>query len=76
MNCKELAELLLEFVSGELETTYCQEIEEHLCICRECKAYVHSYKVTITISRKLPRRELPNSLQKRLENMLKEMQDG
>ncbi|MGF1581817.1 MAG: anti-sigma factor family protein [Gemmataceae bacterium] len=70
MTCRELADVLLEFISGELETQLHATIEQHLSICPHCDAVVHNYRVTIKITRKLPTKELPQQFAKRLAHLL------
>jgi anti-sigma factor RsiW len=76
MTCQQLAELLCDFISGELETAYCVEIQEHIHTCPACEAYVHSYRVTITMTRQLPTLPLNADFASRLENLLRQMKDA
>lgn len=76
MTCRELAEQLLDFLSGELTQEYRAQVEEHICCCPHCEAFVHSYKITVTLTRKLPSRPLPSGLSQRLNNLLKEITDS
>jgi anti-sigma factor RsiW len=75
MTCQKLAELLLDFISGELQPEYCAEISEHLSVCSHCDAFVHSYRVTITLTRQLPPRQLRSDFAERLENLLRQLED-
>ncbi len=73
MNCRELAELLLDFVNGELAAEQCQCLEEHMHACPPCEVYVETYRLTIRLTRQLPCAggELPEHLWCRCEEMLK-----
>ena len=51
MNCRELAELLCDFIDGDLTPEQRQHIEDHLCRCPPCVIYVETYRLTITMSR-------------------------
>lgn len=75
MTCDELLELLLDYVSGELQDDDRHRCEAHLSQCRSCEAYVHSYQVTITITRQLSPPQIPSRLLRRLENLLREELD-
>jgi anti-sigma factor RsiW len=66
MNCRELAELLFEFVSGELAPERCALLEEHLKRCPPCHVYLETYRLTIHISGRLPCRSLPADCEERL----------
>jgi len=70
MNCRELADMLLEFLSGELETHSCEEIRQHLQKCPPCEAYYQTYRITVTLSKKLPVREMSDHFSEKLRMML------
>ena len=72
MTCRELSELLLDFLAGELDAEQCQHIRAHLDCCKPCVTYMETYQITVRLSRQLPAAELPAALVKRLEEALKE----
>ncbi len=74
MNCRELAELLIDFISGELPPDHHQRIQEHLGACPPCVTYLETYQLTIRITRKLPCQPIPPALKERLEKALAEFQ--
>lgn len=47
MKCKELAEFLLDYVSGELPDDSRSHFEFHLSKCRNCHEYLVQYEMTI-----------------------------
>jgi anti-sigma factor RsiW len=47
MTCRELVELLIDFVSDELPAEHRLRIEQHLRRCPPCEAYLASYQMTI-----------------------------
>jgi hypothetical protein len=75
MTCRELADLLLDFFAGDLPPDFCARIQEHMHECPSCEAFVHSYKITITLTRQLPLQPLPNQLAQRLHNLLQQVLD-
>jgi anti-sigma factor RsiW len=75
MNCRELVELLLEFLAGELKADCCEEIRRHLSHCPPCEAYFESYRITITLSKNLPCREMPDQFTEKLRVLLFSEQD-
>lgn len=75
MNCRELAELLLDYVTGELSEEHSRLINEHLGCCPPCVTFLETYQVTIKLTRRLPPAPLPPELKKRLEAALREI-DG
>ncbi len=70
MNCRELAELLIDFVSGELPPEHSGHVHEHLKCCPPCVAYLETYQITIRLTRRLPCAPLPAALEQRLRAAL------
>jgi anti-sigma factor RsiW len=70
MNCRELVDLLLDFVAEELPEEHREQIRDHLCQCPPCVHLVETYRLTIVLTRKLPRTPLPAHLQERLRQAM------
>jgi anti-sigma factor RsiW len=47
MKCRELAEFLMDYVSGELPQDSRTHFEFHLTRCKNCHEYLVQYEVTI-----------------------------
>jgi anti-sigma factor RsiW len=73
MTCRELVELLIDFVSDDLPAESRQRIEQHLGRCPPCEAYLASYRTTIRLTRQLPCEPIPAELKARLIAALKEI---
>jgi hypothetical protein len=73
MNCKELVDLLIDFVADELPADQCERISQHLNKCPPCVVYLETYRLTIQMTRKLPCQPLPPQLVERLRQALKEI---
>lgn len=72
MTCRELAELLMDLVADDLPPERRREADGHLCECPPCKAYVETYRLTIQMTRRLPRHaEPPPQMMERLHAALK-----
>ena len=67
MTCRELASLLIDYVSGELTPENQQSLQEHLQLCPPCVTYLETYHLTIKLTRKLPDVPLPPQLVSRLK---------
>jgi anti-sigma factor RsiW len=70
MTCRELAEALLDFVSGDLPPDGRGPVEDHLGRCPSCRAYHDTYVRTVRLARRLPGRPLPPRLAERLRAIL------
>ncbi len=75
MTCQQLVQLLIEFVSGELDPRFGDEIRQHLQDCASCEAYVQTYQLVITITRQLPPVPMPDHFVQRLEQILHQIDD-
>ena len=73
ITCRQLVELLLDYVSGELPPEHRDLVEKHLGHCPPCVAYVESYQITIKTTRQLASAHLPPGLADRLLASLKEI---
>ena len=51
MKCRELAEFLYEYVSGDLPAENREHFEFHLSKCKNCHEYLVQYQVTIKAGR-------------------------
>jgi anti-sigma factor RsiW len=70
MTCRELVELLIDFLDGELPDDRRRLLETHLALCEPCMAYLETYKVTIQLTRRLPDVPPPPELLVRLKAAL------
>jgi anti-sigma factor RsiW len=70
VNCRQLAELLIDFVSGEIGDEARLHVEQHLLECPPCVIYVETYKLTIQMTRKLPQVPMPPQLVERLRRVV------
>ena len=72
MTCRELTELLLEFVAGDLAEEQVQRIKGHLDACPPCVTILTTYRLTIQLSRQLPCNPLPSPCEQRLRTAVAE----
>jgi anti-sigma factor RsiW len=54
MSCRELVELVTEYVEGTLDADTLASFEEHLTQCPPCVAYVEQFRETIDVLGHLP----------------------
>lgn len=72
MHCKDLLDVLSDFVDGELEESLCADIEEHLKGCEPCRVVVDTSKKTITLFKENLPYEIPLDVKNRLQRVLRE----
>ncbi len=68
--CRQIAELLHEYVTGELPPERARELESHLVGCADCYRYLDSYRKVIELGQKLPPEPMPDELVRRLRSMV------
>jgi anti-sigma factor RsiW len=70
IDCRQLCDLLFDYVNGELTPERAEVLEAHLKVCPPCVVHLETYRITITLSRKLPCRSLSPECEKRLREKL------
>ena len=59
ITCKELVELVTDYLEDALSFEDRTRFEQHLVMCGGCKEYLREMRKTIAISRKLSDEDLP-----------------
>ena len=52
MTCREFAEFIADYLSGELSAETRAQFEHHLGVCPNCVAYLSNYRDTIELGRR------------------------
>lgn len=69
--CTEYLNTLNDYLDGELDDSLCEEIEEHLRGCNNCRIMVDTLKQTVSLCRDGQPEKLPPSLENKLNNLLR-----
>lgn len=72
LKCRDVGQLLQDYVEGTLETPVRKRLEEHLADCPGCLAFIETYKHTIAISKDLRCKDIPPELRRKLRGFIKE----
>ena len=72
--CRQIAQLLGDYLDGSLPRHQAELLEWHIEGCRPCIAFVNTYKGTINAAKKLQEVEIPSELKSRLIAFLKNQQ--
>jgi hypothetical protein len=70
MTCRELVELLHDFLAQELPQDACEQVRQHLECCCHCGTFYQTYQITIRITRRLPPVAMPEGLLDKLREMM------
>ncbi len=72
ITCKDLVDLLSAYVDGELDGTTARRLEEHLRDCRECEAFLNTFRKTRALAREAAEATMPPELRARLQRFFRE----
>lgn len=70
MTCRELIDVLAEYLQQSLGGDVAAELELHLADCPPCRAYLATYTKTRAIGAEAQRVEMPEELKVRLRHFL------
>lgn len=66
MTCKEITELVTDYLERRLSLRDRLRVRWHLGFCRFCRAYLRQMRTTIRIAGRLPDEPLPHAMQAEL----------
>ena len=70
LRCRDIGELLHDYVDGDLEPGAARELEAHLADCPGCVGFVNTYRETVSVAHELRCEEIPPELQDKLRSFL------
>ena len=70
--CREITDLLLDYMTGELDSETVSAFEDHLRLCPDCVAFLNTYKKTVQVTRSLRYDSIPTELEGRVRRFLRE----
>ena len=79
MTCKELAELLDDYLSGAMPARQRAQVDEHLAVCPDCRSYLATYQQTISLGKAAfssPDEPVPASIPEKLLAALRAVRPG
>jgi hypothetical protein len=72
--CRDVAELLVDFVEDALTIEEKFAVQHHICGCVPCMIYMTTYRQTIMMTHRLPEEPLPVEFEARLLAALAEVE--
>jgi anti-sigma factor (TIGR02949 family) len=70
MTCRELIDVLADYLDGVLPSDLAAELERHLAECAPCRAYLATYRATRALGAEAARVEMPEEMRERLRRLL------
>ena len=74
--CRELVELLTDFLEGALDERTRTQVEQHLVLCSGCTEYLRQFRATIGSARKLAEEDLPPGVREGLLDVFRHWRHG
>ena len=71
LTCKELTELITDYLEGRLSLVQRLRFQLHLGLCRLCRAYIRQVRLTVRILRRLPEESLSPAMREMLLQQFK-----
>lgn len=71
ITCRQMVDLLSDYVDGYLEPTVARQLGAHLRGCTECTAFLQTFKETLVLTREAACEEMPEELKVRLRDFLR-----
>ena len=71
LRCRDIGQLLYDYVEGRLEPSVRQSMDQHLADCPGCLAFLNTYKQTTHLSTDLRCEDIPPELQQKLLSFIK-----
>lgn len=72
MRCQDVADLLSDYLAGELSEAEIAAIRKHLEGCPNCETFFESLKTTVRLTKRLVPEDIPPAVIDRLQSFLKE----
>lgn len=76
LTCREVIDLLGEYLEASLTAESAAALEQHLRDCRPCVAYLNTYRKTRDLTARAGRVEMPADMRARLREFLLRQLDG
>lgn len=70
--CKELVDLLADYLEGQLPPDVARDLDQHLADCPPCLNFLKTYRTTTRLIREVGCEEIPPELEDRLLKFLRE----
>lgn len=71
LKCRDIGNLLLDYLEGALAPSVRTQLDAHLADCPGCVAFINTYSHTINLARDLRCEDIPAELQLKLRSFLK-----
>lgn len=70
--CRDISDLLHDYLEGELQPAVRRHLDEHLADCPGCLGFFNTYRYTVSAAHDLRCEDIPPELQTKLRSFLRE----
>ena len=75
-NCKEIKELLPDYLDQNLQEEVCTHLKEHLAECEDCRIFVKTVETTVVLYKHCPGSNVPEEVRIDLRQSLRARIEG
>ena len=72
LRCRDISNLLHEYLEGGLEPAVRQQLDAHLADCPGCLGFLNTYRHTVSVAHDLRCEDIPPELQSKLRSFIKQ----
>jgi anti-sigma factor RsiW len=72
LRCRDIGDLLHDYLEGGLEPALLRQLEEHLADCPGCLAFLNTYRHTVSVTRDLRCADIPPELRGKLRSFIRQ----
>ncbi len=77
MDCRELVNLLADYLDGSMDPLLAGELEGHIELCDECLHFLRTYDTTRIVAREVRIEEIPEEFREKLRSfVLEKIREG
>jgi hypothetical protein len=69
--CKQITELVSDYLSDKLSPTAKRDFQEHLRICPDCVAFLNTYKKTVAVTRSVAIEDISQNVRNNILTFLR-----
>jgi anti-sigma factor RsiW len=70
LTCQRVTDVIIDYVSGDLDAEMTAIFEAHLRVCPDCVAFLNTYRGTIRATRSLAYDSIPEEMRDRVRQFL------
>ncbi|MBI4527822.1 MAG: zf-HC2 domain-containing protein [Deltaproteobacteria bacterium] len=64
--CKQIADLVFNYLNDKLEPAVKRDFQRHLSICPDCVSFLNTYKKTVAVTRSVRAEEIPPKVRNKI----------